>query len=164
MLATAVELNERAACRAVVVTALTRQARGWWERLGFHPFDPDEADQFDLYLLTSEVAAALRRSRSRPSKGSDLLSARGREGGAALATRNRWARGRGGGAPKSEGQHHAQIVLRIRPYSDVDERGVLDLLGQAFGTWPRSLPRATPTEVFAEASREPVRAVGHADR
>ena len=45
-------------------------------------------------------------------------------------------------------QHHAQIVLRIRPYSDVDERGVLDLLGEAFGTWPRSLPRATPTEVF----------------
>jgi GNAT superfamily N-acetyltransferase len=63
VLATAVELNEKAACRAVVVTALTRQARGWWERLGFHPFDPDEPDQLDLYLLTSEVDATLRRSR-----------------------------------------------------------------------------------------------------
>ena len=63
VLATAVELNEKAACRAVVVTALTRQARGWWERLGFHSFDPDESDQFDPYLLTSEIDATLRRSR-----------------------------------------------------------------------------------------------------
>ncbi len=39
-------------------------------------------------------------------------------------------------------------MLHIRPYSDVDERGVLDLLGKAFGTWPRGLPRATPAEVF----------------
>jgi GNAT superfamily N-acetyltransferase len=44
--------------------------------------------------------------------------------------------------------HQAQIVLRIRPYSDVDERGVLDLLGEAFGTWPHVLSQATPTEVF----------------
>jgi ribosomal protein S18 acetylase RimI-like enzyme len=63
VLATAVELNEKAACRAVVVAALTHQARGWWERLGFHPFDPDETDQLDLYLLTSEIDATLRRSR-----------------------------------------------------------------------------------------------------
>jgi GNAT superfamily N-acetyltransferase len=63
VLLTAVELNEKAACRAVVVTALTRQARAWWERLGFHPFDPDEPDQLDLYLLTSEIEATLRRSR-----------------------------------------------------------------------------------------------------
>jgi GNAT superfamily N-acetyltransferase len=63
VLATAVELNEKAACRAVVVTALTRQAHGWWERLGFHPFDPDETDQLDLYLLTSEIDATLRQSR-----------------------------------------------------------------------------------------------------
>lgn len=61
VLATAVELNEKAACRAVVVTALTQRARGWWERLGFHPFDPEEPDQLDLYLLTSEIAATLRR-------------------------------------------------------------------------------------------------------
>ena len=63
VLATAVELNEKAACRAVVVTALTARARTWWERLGFHPFDPDEPDQLDLYLLTSEIEATLRRMR-----------------------------------------------------------------------------------------------------
>lgn len=63
VLATAVELNEKAACRAVVVTALTRRARGWWERLGFHPFDPAEPDQLDLYLLTSEIDTTLRRPR-----------------------------------------------------------------------------------------------------
>lgn len=63
VLATAVELNEKAACRAVVVTALTNRARTWWERLGFHPFAPDEPDQLDLYLLTSEIDATLRRIR-----------------------------------------------------------------------------------------------------
>ncbi len=61
VLATAVELNERAACRAVVVTALTDKARTWWERPGFHPFDPNEPDQLDLYLLTAEIDATLRR-------------------------------------------------------------------------------------------------------
>jgi GNAT superfamily N-acetyltransferase len=61
VLATAVELSEKAACRAVVVTALTHSARAWWERLGFHPFDPDEPDQLDLYLLTAEIDATLRR-------------------------------------------------------------------------------------------------------
>ncbi len=59
VLATAVELNEKAACRAVVVTALNATARAWWERLGFHPFDPDEPNQLDLYLLTSEIQATL---------------------------------------------------------------------------------------------------------
>jgi GNAT superfamily N-acetyltransferase len=44
--------------------------------------------------------------------------------------------------------HLTQLVLRIRPYSDVDERGVLHLLGEAFGTWPHRRPQATPTEVF----------------
>jgi len=63
VLATAVELNEKAACRAVVVTALTERARTWWERLGFHPFDPDDHEQLDLYLLTSEIDATLRRAR-----------------------------------------------------------------------------------------------------
>ncbi len=62
-LATAVELNEKAACRAVVVTALTERVRTWWERLGFHAFDPDEPAQLDLYLLTSEIEATLRRVR-----------------------------------------------------------------------------------------------------
>jgi GNAT superfamily N-acetyltransferase len=63
VLATAVELNEKAACRAVVVTALTERVRTWWERLGFHPFAPDDPDQLDLYLLTSEIDATLRRMR-----------------------------------------------------------------------------------------------------
>jgi GNAT superfamily N-acetyltransferase len=59
VLATAVELNHKAACRAVVVTALTPTARSWWQRLGFHPFDPSDPEQLDLYLLTSEVQATL---------------------------------------------------------------------------------------------------------
>ena len=63
VLATAVELNEKAACRAVVVTALSERARRWWERLGFHRFAPDEPDQLDLYLLTSEIDVTLRRIR-----------------------------------------------------------------------------------------------------
>ena len=63
VLATAVELNEKAACRAVVVTALNASARTGWERLGFHPFDPDAPHQLDLYLLTSDIEATLRRVR-----------------------------------------------------------------------------------------------------
>lgn len=59
VLATAVALNEQAACRAVVVTALDDAARSWWERLGFHPFDRSSPDAFDLYLLTGEIAATL---------------------------------------------------------------------------------------------------------
>lgn len=62
VLATAVELNEKAACRAVVVTALSTNARSWWERLGFHAFDPSDPEQLDLYLLTAEIEATLRRS------------------------------------------------------------------------------------------------------
>jgi GNAT superfamily N-acetyltransferase len=63
VLATAVELNEKAACRAVVVTALTARTRTWWERLGFHPFDRGDPDQLDLYLLTPEIDATIRRAR-----------------------------------------------------------------------------------------------------
>ncbi len=63
VLATAVELNQKAACRAVVVTALSARARTWWERLGFCPFDPSEPDQLDLYLLTSHIGATLRQLR-----------------------------------------------------------------------------------------------------
>ena len=63
VLATAVELNEKAACRAVVVTALTEQARTWWKRFGFRPLAPDEPDPLDVYLLTSEIDAILRRMR-----------------------------------------------------------------------------------------------------
>jgi GNAT superfamily N-acetyltransferase len=60
VLATAVELNEKAACRAVAVTALDARARTWWERLGFHAFHPDDPSDTDLYLLTSEIEATLR--------------------------------------------------------------------------------------------------------
>lgn len=63
VLATAVELNEKAACPAVVVAALNARARTWWERLGFHPFDPNEPDHLDLYLLTSHIEATLRQSK-----------------------------------------------------------------------------------------------------
>ena len=59
VLATAVELNEKAACRAVVVAALSDQARRWWQRLGFHPFVADDSYAGDLYLLTAEIAATL---------------------------------------------------------------------------------------------------------
>ncbi len=57
VLATAVELNESSACRAVVVTALTETAVTWWERLGFHRFDA--TDSLDSYLLTSEIVETL---------------------------------------------------------------------------------------------------------
>jgi GNAT superfamily N-acetyltransferase len=60
VLVTAAELNETAACRAVVVTALNSRARGWWERLGFNAFDP-HADQLDLYLLTADIDETLQR-------------------------------------------------------------------------------------------------------
>jgi GNAT superfamily N-acetyltransferase len=63
VLATAVELNAKAACRAVVVSARDVAARGWWERLGFRPFDPGSEGSLDLYLLTAEIEATLRRSR-----------------------------------------------------------------------------------------------------
>jgi GNAT superfamily N-acetyltransferase len=65
VLATAVELNTKAACRAVVVTALHPKARAWWERLGFHPFHPDSPDELDLYLLTSEIETTLKKTRTR---------------------------------------------------------------------------------------------------
>jgi len=64
VLATAIELNEKAACRAVVVTAVTPAARTWWERLGFHPFYPEDPAELDLYLLTSEIEATLRTIRT----------------------------------------------------------------------------------------------------
>ncbi len=44
----------------VVVTALNPKARTWWERLGFHSFDPTDPDQLDLYLLTTEIETTLR--------------------------------------------------------------------------------------------------------
>ena len=61
VLATAVELNEKAACRAVVVTALNPTARTWWQRLGFHTFHQDDLTELDLYLVTAEIEATLRK-------------------------------------------------------------------------------------------------------
>jgi GNAT superfamily N-acetyltransferase len=61
VLATAVELNAKAACRAVVVSALNGDVRRWWERLGFHPFDPADEDGLDLHLMTAEIEVTLRR-------------------------------------------------------------------------------------------------------
>ena len=59
VLATAEELNTKAACRAVVVSALHADARRWWEHLGFRPFDPDNEGCRDLYLLTAEIQKTL---------------------------------------------------------------------------------------------------------
>lgn len=59
VLATALELNEKAACRAVVVNAVDASARRWWERLGFQPFDPADAQSLDMYLLTAGIHATL---------------------------------------------------------------------------------------------------------
>jgi hypothetical protein len=43
------------------VNAINPEARRWWEHLGFHPFDPDDEDRPDLYLLTTEIAETLDR-------------------------------------------------------------------------------------------------------
>ncbi|MBZ4632543.1 N-acetyltransferase [Mycobacterium avium subsp. hominissuis] len=59
ILATAAELNIKAACRAVVVTALNADVFRWWQRFGFEPFDPDDMANLDLYLLTKDIAATL---------------------------------------------------------------------------------------------------------
>ena len=59
ILATAVELNIKAACRAVVVTALNPAAFSWWQRFGFDPFDAEDSTNLDLYLLTKDIAATL---------------------------------------------------------------------------------------------------------
>ncbi len=60
VLATTVELNAKAACRALVVSALHAEARGWWEHLGFQRFDEQS---LDLYLLTADIEATLQRLR-----------------------------------------------------------------------------------------------------
>lgn len=61
LLATAVELNHKAACKAVIVAALHGNARAWWLRFGFEPLDPTDPDCFDLYLLTVDIEATLDR-------------------------------------------------------------------------------------------------------
>jgi len=47
----------KAACRAVVVTALTPAAFAWWQRFGFTPFDLGDPANPDLSLLTKDIAA-----------------------------------------------------------------------------------------------------------
>lgn len=59
ILATAAELNIKAACRAVVVKALNAHAFRWWQRFGFEPFNADDAASMDLYLLTKDIAETL---------------------------------------------------------------------------------------------------------
>ena len=59
VLATAVELNIKAACRAVVVTALNADAFRWWHRLGFEPFNANDPANLDLYLLTKDIVETL---------------------------------------------------------------------------------------------------------
>lgn len=59
ILATAAELNIKAACRAVVVTALNADAMRWWQRFGFEQFDADDPNNMNLYLLTKDIAETL---------------------------------------------------------------------------------------------------------
>lgn len=59
ILATAAELNIKAACRAVVVTALNAAAFRWWQRFGFESLTPDDQANSDLYLLTKDIAETL---------------------------------------------------------------------------------------------------------
>ncbi len=56
ILATAAELNLKAACRAVVVTALNPEAFRWWQRFGFESFDPADPSSLDLFLLTRTIS------------------------------------------------------------------------------------------------------------
>jgi len=59
VLATAVELDAKAACRAVVVPAMTEPAVRWRERLGCKLLDPADPGCSDLYLLTKDIEATL---------------------------------------------------------------------------------------------------------
>jgi GNAT superfamily N-acetyltransferase len=60
VLATVVELNQHAACRAVIVTAINERSGRWWEHLGFSPLDPTEPEGLDLFMLTADIEATLR--------------------------------------------------------------------------------------------------------
>jgi GNAT superfamily N-acetyltransferase len=61
VLLTAVEVNAKAACRAVVANALDAEARSWWQHLGFTAFSDDARDPAhdDLYLRTRDIQATL---------------------------------------------------------------------------------------------------------
>lgn len=60
ILATAVEMDIKAACRAVIVTTLNADAFHWWRRFEFEPFNADDVNNLDLYLLTKDIAATLK--------------------------------------------------------------------------------------------------------
>lgn len=60
-LVAAVDLDASAACRAVVVVALSEEAKAWWMRLGLRCFDEDDDSCLDLYLLTAEIPESLDR-------------------------------------------------------------------------------------------------------
>lgn len=60
VLATAVDINQKAALKAVTVVALHDRARSWWERFGFEAFDPADPDCLDLYILTSDIEETFR--------------------------------------------------------------------------------------------------------
>lgn len=62
ILATAIEVNAKSACKAIVVVALNANARTWWERIGFRRFDPGDPGCLDLYLLTADAEKTLRSS------------------------------------------------------------------------------------------------------
>lgn len=59
LLATAAELNQSAACKAVIVTALHHHASTWWQRFGFQTL----GDGLDLYLLTGDIQRTLSRQK-----------------------------------------------------------------------------------------------------
>lgn len=63
VLATAIEPNAKAACRAIVASAISSTARTWWERLGFEP----------LASPATEIAAQLPISRQAIAKHLDQL-------------------------------------------------------------------------------------------
>lgn len=46
-------------CKAVVVDALDRTARTWWQGLGFRPFDASDPDCLSLYLTTKDALATI---------------------------------------------------------------------------------------------------------
>ncbi|MGW4370639.1 GNAT family N-acetyltransferase [Nocardia takedensis] len=60
ILATAVELNQKVALKAVVVNALNVEAYQWWQRFGFAPLDVGDDTSLDLYLLTKDIEKTLK--------------------------------------------------------------------------------------------------------
>jgi GNAT superfamily N-acetyltransferase len=63
VLATVVELNQQAACRAVIVTAFNERSGQWWQHLGFSPLDPTDPEGLDLFMLTADIEATLQHMR-----------------------------------------------------------------------------------------------------